>query len=205
VPAERTLALVADRADPSGTVPLDDLPGAGGRFDLVARFVNAALLTSHGIREGTDAVALFTRATPDPVAVRVRAGEVTGLRPDERSTAARLNAALEATAMPVWQAVDEGVEVRAVDLATLVEEATGPLVHLHEDGEPLAGLAAAGGTFVLGDQDGLAAEHQRVLARAGAREVSVGPVALQADQVAGVVHNRLDRVRRATAEGARDG
>jgi tRNA (pseudouridine54-N1)-methyltransferase len=193
VPEERVLVLVAERADPTGSAPLDDLPGAGGRFDLVARFVNAALLTSHGIREATDAVVLFTRAEPDPVAVRVQGGEVTGLRPDERSTAARVNAALEGTAMPVWQAVDEGVEVRAVDLATLVDEAPGPLVRLHEEGEPLSAAPPAGGTFVLGDQDGLAGEHRRVLDEAGARRISVGPVPLQADQVAAVLHNALDR------------
>lgn len=191
--ADRVFVLVANRTDPSGDVPLDDLPGAGGRMDLVARFVNGALLTSHGVREDASAIVVFTRADPDPVAVRVRGAEAVGLRPDERSTAARLDKALDVAAMPVWQGVGDGLALRAAPLDELLEDLPDPLVVLHEDGTPLEAAELAGGTFVLGDQDGFTDEQRALLEQASAEELSVGPVALQADQVVAVVHNALDR------------
>lgn len=191
--ADRTFVLVANRADPTGEAPLDDLPGAGGRLDLVARFVTSSLLTSHGIREDTAVVVLFTRATPEPVALRVDGGSVIGLRPDERSTAARLNEALEATAMPVWQDVGDGVELKSLTLEALLDELPRPVVLLDEAGEGLDEASLAPGTYVLGDQDELTAEQREAVeARVDAR-VAVGPVPLQADQVVTVVHNVLDR------------
>lgn len=191
--AARVFVLVADRADPSGQAPLDDLPGAGGRMDLVARFVNATLLTSHGVREDASAVVVFTRGDPDPVAVRVRGAEAVGLRPDERSTAARLNKALRSAAMPVWQDVGDGLALRSGALDELLADLPAPLVVLHEDGPGLEDAEIAGGTFVLGDQDGFTDEQMALLEGAGAEILSVGPVALQADQVVAVVHNALDR------------
>lgn len=193
VSTERTVLLVANRADPTGSFPLEDLPGAGGRFDLVARFVTACLLTSHGIREDTAAIVLFTRAEPDPVAVRIQGANAVGLRPDERSTAARLVKALEATAMPVWQDVGDGVELKATTLDGLLDELPEPLVHLHEVGTPIEEAPLQAGTFVLGDQDGLTSQQQEIVKGVVTARVSLGPVALQADQAVTVVHNVLDR------------
>lgn len=193
MPPDRTFLLVANRADPSGKIPLDDLPGAGGRFDLVARFVVASLLTSHGIREDARAIVCFTRAEPEPVALSIAGSDVVGIRPDERATAARLMQALEATAMPVWQDVGRGIEAKATTLGDLLSELPAPRIGLHETGEPLEGSGLTRGSFVLGDQDGLTDEQRALVDEAAERTCSVGPVPLQADQVVTVVHNALDR------------
>jgi len=191
VPVRRTLVLVANHADASGNAPLDDLPGAGRRFDVVCRFVTAALLTSHGVRTDTDAVVLFT--SPDKAkALRFRGGRVRSLSPDERSTAGLLNRALRPVAMPVWQETVAGVESRTVDLATLVSEAPRPLVVLTEQGAPDLPPLTNGATFVLGDHRGLAAGQEELLDPMADASVSLGPVPLQADQAAVVLHNRLD-------------
>lgn len=192
---ERTFLLVANRAEASGQLPLDDLPGAGGRFDLVARFVTATLLTSHAIREDTAAIVLFTHAEPDPVALRIHGGEAVGLRPDERSTAARLAKALSSTAMPVWQGVGDGVELKAIQLDALLAELPDPVVYLTEDGTALEAAELGPGTFVLGDQDGLTDDQRATVEAASDRTVSTGPISLQADQVVAVIHNALDRSR----------
>lgn len=189
--APRTFLLVANRADPSGQAPLEDLAGAGGRFDLVARFVSSVLLTSYGIREDAQAVVWFD--DEDPVALRVRGDEAVGIRPDERSTAARLNDALSKPPMPVWQEVADGVETRAVGLSELLAELPGPLAALAEDGRPVGEHEIEARSFVLGDQDDLREEQRRIVDRRVAERLSIGPVALQADQAVTVVHNLLDR------------
>jgi tRNA pseudouridine-54 N-methylase len=191
VTGSRTLVLVANHARPEPDLPLDDLPGLGGRFDLVARFVNAALLTSHGIREDTDAIVVFTQPG-EPLAIRVRGDEVTGVGPDERSTAARLLGALEATPMPVWQAVAEGIELRTGALSELLTDLADPLVLVHGDGEPLAGDRDAG-TFVIGDHAGFTQAQRDRLVKQAEGVASLGSTALQADHVAAVLHHELDR------------
>lgn len=195
VTADRVFVLVANRAEASGEAPLDDLPGQGGRFDVVARFVSAALLTSHGIREGASVIVWFKRGEPDPVAVRIRGGDAVGLRPDERSTAARLNKALAATAMPVWQKVGDGVEIRATSLGDLVERLPEPAWLLSEGGGFREEAFVEGASFVIGDQDGFEEEQRSILEERCAGLVSVGPVALQADQVVGIAHNVMDRAK----------
>lgn len=187
--ADRVFVLVADHARPEPGLPLDDLPGKGGRFDLVARFVNAALLTSHGIREHVRAVVVFT-APEEPVALRVDGGEVTGVGPDERSTAARLLAALEATPMPVWQEVAEGIELRAGGLDQILDDVPEPVVLLHEDGDELD--AAGQGTFVVGDHEGFTDDQLDALRDRADRVARLGSRPLQADHLVAALHHELD-------------
>lgn len=187
----RTLVLLTNRPAPDPQLDLDRLTGEGGRFDLVARFVNAALLTSHGIRE--DATALVVFAGEEPTELKVHGSEVTGIGPDERSTAARLLGALDNVPMPVFQAVDDGLELASLPLADVLEACPDPIVHLHGDGEPLESAAPGEGTFVLGGHEGFTDEQRRLLDEVSQARVTLGPKALQADHAAAVLHNRLDR------------
>lgn len=187
------MLLVANRADATGQAPLKDLAGAGGRFDLVARFVVQSLLTSHGVREDTDCIVLFTNTLDEPKALKIHGADVKGLRPDERSCAAKLNEALVPVAMPVWQDAADGMESRAITLEALLDEVPGPIVVLDEEGQPAHGTELAGGTFVFGDDRGLTDEQATALAKRADATVSLGPVSLQADQAVVVVHNVLDR------------
>ena len=50
---QRKFAIVGHRAQSSGKLNLNDLPGSGGRIDVLARAVNSALFRSHGIRDDT--------------------------------------------------------------------------------------------------------------------------------------------------------
>ena len=71
--------------------PLDDLPSAAGRLDVLCRCVNSALFLSHGIRDEAR-VHLVLR---DELTVSFDGGSVRRLNPDERSTAATIRNALE--------------------------------------------------------------------------------------------------------------
>ncbi len=195
MPAERTMLLVANRADPTGQAPLKDLAGAGGRFDLVARFVVQSLLTSHGVREDTDCIVLFTNTLDDPKALRIHGSSVKGLRPDERSCASKLNEALAPVAMPVWQDAADGMESREITLETLLDEVPDPIILMDEQGTPAHEADLTGGTFVFGDDRDVTEQQDAVLTKRADDAVSLGPVSLQADQAVVVVHNMLDRGR----------
>lgn len=184
--------LVANQARVDPGIRLDDLPGLGGRFDLVARFVNATLLTSHGIREDASATILFTRPE-EPVAMRIHGSDVTGIGPDERSTAARLAQALAPVAMPVWQEAQDGIETRQIELTDLLDEAEPPITLLHEQGQPIGDSHLERGTFFLGDHEGFSDEQLVLLEKAADEVASLGSIPLQADHVAAILHHEISR------------
>lgn len=173
-----------------------DLAGTGGRLDILARCMGAAFLVSHGLREDVELVTLHLGPPAAPKAVRMRAGELKHVNPDERSTALLMEKALGAfTTGPVWQPSTPGISVAMMGLEELLE-ALGPhpLVLLSEDGADIATAEIpADATFVLGDHLGFTEDERAELAKRGARRVSVGPVSLQADQCVVVLHNHLDR------------
>jgi tRNA (pseudouridine54-N1)-methyltransferase len=174
-----------------GPDSLDDLPGAG-RLDLCCRVVTSGLLTSHGVREDA-AVHLVVQ---DEFTVRFDGRSVRHLRPDERSTAARLRDALDAKDGAIGHQEAEpspGVHVGRFGLAATLARLDGPLLHCHEAGMPLAEEPVpADPTFVLSDhRDFTDAEAALLAERADAR-VSVGPERLHADQTVTVAHNWLD-------------
>lgn len=171
---------------------LDDLPGSAGRLDVLCRCVTAGLLTSHGIRSNTEVIVVVQ----DELVIRFAGDEVRRLQPDERSTAARFRDALDAADEAIGSIVVDvspGVTVQRGDLETAVAGAPGRLVRLHGDGTALPETdLGEPATFVLSDHRSFTDSDDRILEAAGAESVSVGPLAIHADQAITVAHNFLD-------------
>lgn len=172
-----------------------DLAGTGGRLDILARCVGAALLVSHGLRPGVELVTYHMGPPTPPKAVRFDSARLQHANPDERSCALLLEKALGApTTGPVWAPSTPGISVAVVDLAELLDTLQDPLVILDEAGEDIAtATIPPRATFVLGDHLGFTPEESSLLASRAAAKVSLGPVSLQADQCITVLHNHLDR------------
>ena len=81
---DRRFAIIANRAPSSGNLNLNDLPGSGGRMDVIARAINSALFLSHGIRDDTQII-VHLMGTGIPRRVFLDGGDLRGVRPDERS------------------------------------------------------------------------------------------------------------------------
>ncbi|HEX2022880.1 MAG TPA: tRNA (pseudouridine(54)-N(1))-methyltransferase TrmY [Candidatus Thermoplasmatota archaeon] len=172
-----------------------DLGGTGGRIDILARCLGAALLVSHGLRQDVELVTLHLGPPTPPKAVRARSAALRHLHPDERSAAALLEKALGApTTGPVWAPSTPGVDVAVIGLEELLGSWREPLHVLAEDGVDVARAdLPRDATFVLGDHLGFTQDEERLLAARAAGRVSLGPVSLQADQCVTVLHNHLDR------------
>lgn len=177
----------------TGPVSLDDLPGAG-RLDLLCRCVTSALLVSHGIRDDTR----IHLVVDDEYTLRFDGGTIRGLHPDERSTAARIVDALgqrEEAIGHVPVEISPGITLTRMGFEETVAELAddGPIFQLHEGGAPLVNVEMPdGATFVLSDHVAFTDADDRVLQGLKATRVSVGPVALHADQVISIVHNWMD-------------
>ena len=83
---DRRFAIIGNRAPSSGKLNLNDLPGDGGRMDVLVRAVNSALFISHGIRKDTQIV-VHLMGGSIPRRVFFDGCELRGVRPDERSIA----------------------------------------------------------------------------------------------------------------------
>ncbi len=188
----RRFLLVAHTARTDSDFRLDDLPGSGGRMDLVARCAIASLLVSHGVRRDAEFLAVLLGPPKPPRFVRIVGAEVRGLNPDERSTGALLRKALAQEGL-AERSTHSGVYAarEALDdvLASLMS-----IVLLDEHGEDIRNVPLdRDATFVLSDHlDFTEAERAAIRTRA-TRSVSVGSLPLQADQVITLVHNELDR------------
>jgi tRNA (pseudouridine54-N1)-methyltransferase len=172
--------------------PLDDLPSAAGRLDVLCRCVNSALFLSHGIREDTR-VHLVVQ---DELTVSFDGAQVRRLNPDERSTAATIRNALEETDGAIGHqpaTPGPGVELYRMGLDATLDRVGGTLVELHEGGDPVGDRdPIADPTFVLSDhRDFTEREADLLAARADAR-VRLGPERLHADHAITVAHNWLD-------------
>lgn len=171
---------------------LDDLPGTGGRLDLLCRCVNAGLFTSHGIREDVR-VHLVHR---DEVTVRFDGATARSLNPDERSTAARVRDALDSKADAIGHMpadVSPGVELYRMGLDATLDKLDGEIVHLHEDGDPATdGELPETPIFVLSDHQDFTDDERELLGNRADRRLRLGPEAIHADHSITVAHNWLD-------------
>lgn len=188
-----TFLLVAHDARTDGTFSLEDLPGSGGRMDLVARCVGAALLVSHGVRRDAELRALLLGPPRPPRLVRFVGAEVRGLNPDERSTGAFLRKALGEEGL-AERSVRPGVYVSGMGLEDAVASLPLPIALLAEDGDDVRrATLSAGGSFVLSDHRDLSDAERALVAGRATATLSVGPHPILADQVIAAVHNELDR------------
>ncbi|MDZ7687327.1 MAG: tRNA (pseudouridine(54)-N(1))-methyltransferase TrmY [Halobacteriales archaeon] len=186
----RDFVFAAHEAPTDAEFSLNDLPSAG-RMDLLCRCVNAALLTSHGVREDTTARLVFVGGEHD-VTVRIEGDEVRGLNPDERSIAGVVRAALDERTYYEVEA-RTGVYVAEKELEEVLDETEGETVLLHEDGDRASNVEPPDEpVFVLSDHLDFTEDELELLEERGARSVSLGPVALHADHATAVAHNWCD-------------
>lgn len=189
----RQFVILAHEVPLTGSFSLDDLPGQG-RLDLLCRCLADALLVSHGIREDVSVSLVLA----DECTVRFDGDSLRGLRPDERSTAARIRDALVQRDEAVGHVPVEtspGVYLTAKGFEGTIDalpDATA-LYQLHEDGDPIADAnVPADAVFVLSDHREFAEGEESVLADRRVRRLSVGPAAIHANQAITVVLNWLD-------------
>jgi tRNA (pseudouridine54-N1)-methyltransferase len=190
----RRFVVVGHDAPTTPEFPLSGLPSEAGRLDLLARSLVAGLLVSHDIRADAEVVLVLG----DEVAVRFAGADLRGLNPDERSAAALVRTALEGAedaVGPLENEVRPGVSVSRRGFERVLRDAAedGTVVPLDEAGPPAGETdPPADATFVLSDHQEFTDDERAVLAEVADRRVSLGPVALHADQAVTVAHNWLD-------------
>jgi tRNA (pseudouridine54-N1)-methyltransferase len=186
----RRFVILGHKTPLDGEFTLNDLPGSGGRIDVLCRAIGASLFISHGIRRDTEVALLLQNA----LQIRILGSRVKRLNPDERSTAALLQRAIK-------QAENDEVESSPGIFASrrslgqildrLYQLEAHPVV-LHEDGVPIESFdIPSEPAFILSDHVDFTDDEMQTLTELPL--VSLGSEVLHTSQCITILHYLLDR------------
>jgi len=184
-----SFVIVGHLARTDGNFSINDLPGSGGRMDILCRCVNASLFLSHDLRRDVDCYLVLLGMPSGPKTVKFSGASVRSLSPDERSAASLIKKVLGVPCGSEFREGAEGVSIRKGGLERLAQDL--PLAVLDENGEDIRKAPVLPGAFLLSDHLNFTdAENELVQ---GCARYSVGPKCLHADHTITVLHNELDR------------
>jgi len=188
-----TFLIKGNKARTAPDFLLKDLPGSGGRMDVMCRCLTSSLLLSHDIRRDVEVILCLAGEPTPPRTIRIRGDLVRYLSPDERSTAILLQKALRAFEPGKEIESTPGIFVSDRSFKDLAKENMERLVVLDEGGEDIGMCELpTDPCFVVGDHMGVEEEEEALLKEASTF-VSVSPRVLHASQCIVLVLNRMDR------------
>ncbi len=186
----RQFILYASKAVTSPDFSLDDLPGSGGRMDLVARCICNALWISHALRRDTCIHVVACGSPCPPVVISFYGDRLRGVSPDERNIAAWIKKVL------AGKRKNPGIRIRRIGFPQLIEElaSEGTFFYiLDEKGQAISDVELKEDpVFVLGDHLGMPRNEEEFVARFEHEKISLGSISYLASQCITVLHYELD-------------
>ncbi|HWQ67038.1 MAG TPA: tRNA (pseudouridine(54)-N(1))-methyltransferase TrmY [Methanospirillum sp.] len=189
-----SFAIAGHLARTDGSFSLNDLPGSGGRMDLLCRCVQASLFLSHGIREEASCLLIMSGGPGSAKIVRFDGATVRSLSPDERSSASLIKKALSLPAGTLFRESTPGVSVRKGGISELLETGTRWGI-LDEGGSDIRKVQTCDlpDAFILSDHRNFTPEEEEQMQ--DLPRFSLGPRILHADHAIVLLWNEIDRRR----------
>ena len=184
-----SFAIIGHLARTDGGFSINDLPGSGGRMDVLCRCVNTALFLSHDLRRDVDCYLVLCGGPAGPKTVKFSGALVRSLSPDERSAAALIKKVIDTPSGSEFREAAQGVFIRKGGLERLISEHVFGV--LDEKGTDIRKTTSLPDAFLLSDHLNFT-EGEEIITRDCPR-YSVGPKCLHADHTITLVHNELDR------------
>jgi len=184
-----SFAIVGHLARTDGGFSLNDLPGSGGRMDVLCRCVNASLFLSHDLRRDVDVYLVLLGAPSGPKTVKFSGAAVKSLSPDERSAGALIKKVIDIPCGSEFREGADGIFVRKGGLERLAGEHR--FAVLDEQGTDVRAVDALPDAFLLSDHLNFTPAEEELVR--DCPQISVGPRCLHADHTITVLHNELDR------------
>ena len=105
-------AIIGHLARTDGSFSINDLPGSGGRMDVLCRCVNASLFLSHDLRRDVDCYLVLLGPPSGPKTVKFSGAAIRSLSPDERSAAALIKKVIDIPCGSKFREAADGVSIR---------------------------------------------------------------------------------------------
>jgi len=186
-----SFAIIGHLAHTNADFALNDLPGSGGRMDILCRCVNTSLFLSHDLRRDVVCYLVLCGGPVPPKTVRFSGDAVRSLSPDERSAGALIKKALDLPAGSKFRYAAPGVSVRNGGLAQLMTEHVFGV--LDEKGTDIRTAGIIPDALLLSDHLNFTQDEELQVQECP--RFSVGPECIHADHTITIVHNELDRRR----------
>ena len=186
-----SFAIIGHLAHTDADFSLNDLPGSGGRMDILCRCVNTSLFLSHDLRRDAACYLVLCGGPSPPKTIRFSGDAVRSLSPDERSAGALIKKALDIPAGSKFRDAAPGVSVRNGGLAQLMAEHVFGV--LDEKGTDIRTAGIIPDAFLLSDHLNFTKDEELQVQQCP--RFSVGPECIHADHTITIVHNELDRRR----------
>lgn len=184
-----SFAIIGHLARTDGGFSINDLPGSGGRMDVLCRCVNASLFLSHDLRRDVDCYLILCGEPSGPKTVKFSGAQVRSLSPDERSAAALIKKVIDVPCGSEFREAAQGVFIRKGGLERLLLEHR--FAVLDENGTDIRHATDLPEAFILSDHLNFTETEEALLH--DCPRYSVGPKCLHADHTITVLHNELDR------------
>ena len=188
-----SFTVIGHTACTDASFSLDDLPGKGGRMDLLCRVVASSLFLSHGIREDTTCDIMLLGPPHPGRIIRFDGSALRSLSPDERNVASAIKRALAIPTGNTFREAGPGLLTRKGTLADQLAEKHYAV--LDESGTDIRKVASDDlpDAFLLSDNRNFTEDEMDSV-----RELpkySLGPAIVHADHAIVLILNEIDRRR----------
>ena len=197
----RNFAIIGHRAINSGKLQLNDLPGIGGRMDVLLRAVNSALFLSHGIRKNVCIILHLMGGPGPPRRIMFDGAKLRGLHTDERAIAGKVAKVISEPVPPIgiFSYFGEGISHSGGDISTTISEWKkngSKIIRLSADSEPFEKYIENCDmeqeiSFILSDDADFSPEEYAIMQEI--HSYSIGKKWLQGHSAITIVHHILDQ------------
>lgn len=197
----REFILRARKARTDPFFNLNDLPGSGGRMDLVARCISSALFISDNIRRDTNIHVVLEGPSRPPRTVSFYGNDLRGVHPDERNIASHIRIALDkGLNLREDEEIDisPGIKISKKSWESLVKEKIKicKMFYLDKKGKDIREVKIEDYDhvcFLLGDHKGIPQKSEKLIKKLNIEKISLGKVTYFASHSIAIAHYELDR------------
>jgi len=188
-----SFAVIGHTACTDPSFPLDDLPGKGGRMDILCRVVASCLFLSHGIRDDVMCDILLLGPPHPGRLIRFEGSTIKGLSPDERNVASYIKKALAIPVGKTFRQAGKGIFTKKSTLREILSERQ--YCVLDESGTDIRTVSSheIPDAFLLSDNRNFSEEELNELKDLS--RYSLGPTVVHADHAIILILNEIDRRR----------
>jgi len=190
----RTFILYTNKGRTDQNFSLEDLPGSGGRMDLIARFITSTMFTSHKMRQDTR-VFVVLNGPPNPSVTIEISSSVRKIGVDERSVSIWIKKLLERLEGFETARLYNGLKATRRDFQTLLKDlkSEGTFYYLHEKGTSIKKTKLAKNPiFILGDHLGIPSKDEKIAIK-HSKKLSLGKTSYLASSCVSILHWNLDK------------
>lgn len=183
--------VIGHTATTDSSFSLNDLPGNGGRMDLLCRAVASSLFLSHGIRQNIVCdILLLGKPNPGRI-IRFLGDEIRSLSPDERNIASFIKKGLSIPTGKTLRQAGPGLYCRTGTLEELLSEQKYAV--LDESGIDIRKVAGEDipDAYLLSDNRNFSDAEQKLIE--DLPKYSLGPAIVHADHAIVLLLNEIDR------------